>query len=219
MMIPMKNLLILILLLPTVSLASSSDASLRYEAFLAGAAIGEATVNVAFIDGAYVVEGSARSSGLWQRFSKWRTQFAARGDLTEAASGQFSYFERHSDSSRIVDVRDGVLQVTKNGRQRPPVPSPAGPDLLSALFVPPHCGAAEVVHTGRHVYRLTRLASDERGCRYRVVDEDDDVFELELLLDRLGHLIVPKRITVYGRLTASMILVGSEVGAERHALR
>jgi hypothetical protein len=212
----MKNLLLLILFASPLVVASSGqplpsgDASLHYQAFLAGASVGEATVTVALIDGVYRVEGTARSSGLMQRFSKWRTQFAARGDLSESASAQFSYSERNSGSSRIVHVRDGVLQVTKNGRERPPEPSPPGPDLLSALFVPPHCGADQVVHTGRHVYRLTRLARDAGSCRYRVVDDDDDIFELELLLQQLGELVVPKRITVYGRLTGSMVLVGSE---------
>ena len=38
--------------------ATSADVSLRYQAFVAGASVGEATVNVALVDGSYLVEGS-----------------------------------------------------------------------------------------------------------------------------------------------------------------
>jgi hypothetical protein len=195
----------------------TGDALLRYQAFLAGAPVGEATVNVAMANGVYVVEGSARSLGLMQRFSKWRTHFTARGRVEDAAGAgaEFSYAERNSGSTRFVQVSDGVLNVNKNGRQRPPVPSPPGPDVLSALFVPPHCRAEEVVHTGRSTYRLTRLRHDTGGCRYRVVDDDEDTFEMELQLQRLHHLVVPKRITVFGRITGSMVLVSQEFNAIR----
>jgi hypothetical protein len=214
----MKSLLFLpMLLFPALGFGNlqspSGDASLRYQAFLGGAPVGEATVNVAMGNGLYLVEGTAQSRGLMQRFSKWRTHFTARGSVEDAAGsgGRFSYAERNSGSTRVVEVSDGVLKVNKNGRQRPPEPSPPGPDVLSALFVPPHCRAEEVVHTGRNTYRLTRLSHDTGGCRYRVVDDDEDSFEMELQLHRFDHLVVPGRITVFGRVTGTMVLVGSEL--------
>jgi hypothetical protein len=188
----------------------AADASLRYQAFLAGAPVGEATVNIAMADGAYLVEGSARSRGLMNRFSRWRTHFTARGYMADDAGTEFAYAERNARSTRQVRVSNGLLQVNKNGRQRPPEPSPPGPDVLTALFVPPLCRATEVVHTGRSVYRLTRLSHDARGCRYRVVDDEDDTYEMELRLQRLAHLVIPRRITVFGRVTGSMVLVGSQ---------
>ncbi|MFU8813914.1 MAG: DUF3108 domain-containing protein [Pseudomonadales bacterium] len=211
----MAATLLLILLFPSLAFAAGSalppavDLSLRYQAFLAGAAVGEATVNVAWVDGAYVVQGSAHSKGLMQRFSKWRTHFTATGEFDGMAStgAEFSYSERNSGSSRVVRVSDGVLDVQKNGRQRPLQPSPPGADLLNALFVPPHCGGDQVVHTGRYVYRLTHLEHNAAGCRYQVVDEDDDAFEMHLALKRIGELVVPERITIYGRVTGWMELV------------
>jgi hypothetical protein len=205
---------LLFFLLPAAALASphppAADALLRYQAFLAGAPVGQATVKIALADGAYVVEGSARSQGLMNRFSRWRTHFTARGKVADEAGAEFAYAERNSRSTRHVHVSNGLLQVNKNGRQRPPEPSPPGPDVLTALFVPPHCRAAEVVHTGRSVYRLTRLSHDAGGCRYRVVDDEQDTYEMELRLQRLDHLVIPHRITVFGRVTGSMVLVGSE---------
>jgi hypothetical protein len=207
-------ILLLFMLVPATASASlkppAADASLRYQAFLAGAPVGEATVKIALVDGAYLVEGSARSRGLMNRFSRWRTHFTARGNVADGAGTEFSYAERNARSTRHVRVSDGLLQVNKNGRQRPPEPSPPGPDVLTALFVPPHCRAAEVVHTGRSVYRLTRLSHDAGGCRYRVVDDEEDTYEMELRLQRLDHLVIPRRITVFGRITGSMVLVGSD---------
>jgi hypothetical protein len=214
-------LLLLMLLVPAtygnLHEVPADATALRYQAFLAGAPVGEAVVHVAMSGGSYVVEGSARSRGLMQRFSKWRTQFSARGRVEDAggASAEFAYAERNSGSTRFVRVSDGLLQVNKNGRQRPPQPSPPGPDVLNALFVPPHCRAEEVVHTGRSIYRLTRLSHGADRCRYRVVDDEDDTFEMELQLQRVEHLVVPKRIDVYGRLTGSMVLVGLEAVATR----
>jgi len=57
------------------------------------------------------------------------------------------------------------------------------------------------------VYRLTRLEHHSAGCRYQVVDDDEDRFEMELVLQRFNQLVVPKRITIYGRFTGWMELV------------
>jgi hypothetical protein len=181
----------------------ASDVDLRYQAFVAGAPVGEATVKVALADGVYRVEGDARSNGWLKGFTNWRNQFSARGRLDglNREPTEFSYTERDSRKHRHVVVRDGTLQVTKNGKQRPSLQSPSGADIISALFVQPHCRGDQVLHTGRHVYRLSRLAHNPDGCRYSVVDDDDDTFEIELVLGRRDGLVVPTKIKVYAWLT------------------
>ncbi len=185
--------------------AAASEAALRleYRGFVAGAPIGEAAVSVALRDGVYHVSGDARSNGVLAGFSRWRNRFTARGriDGMERRVTEFSYVEEDRDKSRRVVVREGELQVTKNGRQRPKRPAPGFPDVISALFVQPHCRGDQTVHTGRHVYRLSRLGRDPGGCRYVVIDDDDDRFEIELVLVRRSGLVVPKKIVVYGWLT------------------
>ncbi len=167
------------------------------------AAASEAAVSVALRDGVYHVSGDARSNGVLAGFSRWRNRFTARGriDGMERRVTEFSYVEEDRDKSRRVVVREGELQVTKNGRQRPKRPAPGFPDVISALFVQPHCRGDQTVHTGRHVYRLSRLGRDPGGCRYVVIDDDDDRFEIELVLVRRSGLVVPKKIVVYGWLT------------------
>ena len=186
--------------------------TLRYAAFLAGAPVGEAAVSVTVADGRYQVEGDARSNGWLKGFTRWRNRFAAQGqvDGPHREPAEFSYTETDSDKERHLIVRDGTMQVTKNGRRRPPRPAPAGPDVISALFVQPHCGNDQVLHTGRHVYRLTRLQQNPAGCRYEVTDDDGDTFEVELELGSREGLVVPEKITAYAWVTGWVELTDAE---------
>lgn len=183
--------------------AVAEPLTLHYRAYLAGAPIGDAAITVTVEEGAYRVEGSAASNGWLRGFTDWHNRFAASGTLdgvTRAAT-TFSYFERDGEDSRHVVVGDGRVRVTKNGKPRSETAAPPGMDVVSALFVAPRCDADQVLHTGRRVYQLSRLEREPGGCRYAVVDDDSDRFEIELVLERLGSLVVPRRITVHSWLT------------------
>jgi len=185
------------------------EASLRYQAFVAGAQVGEAEVNVSVANGVYRVDGDARSNGWMKGFTRWRNRFSATGRIagTGKEPAEFSYTESDRDKHRHVIVRDGTLQVTKNGRERPPRQSPDVPDVVSALFVLPHCRGDQVLHTGRHVYRLSEVERRAGGCRYEVTDDDDDTFEVDVELARRQGLLIPKKITVHAWLTGWIELV------------
>lgn len=188
---------------------AARDVTLRYRAYVAGALVGDATVTVAMVDDRYQVVGDARSTGVLKGFSEWHNRFAAHGVLDAAGSRprEFYYTERNRRKVRDVAVRDGTLHVSKNGKQRPERAAPDGRDVLSALFVSPHCRDDHVLHTGRYVYRLQRLEHDGESCRYRVTDEEDDSFEIDLELTRLNGLVVPGRIVVHAWLTGSVELM------------
>lgn len=177
--------------------------TLHYRAFVAGAPVGEASITLSLGDGGYEISGEARSDGWLEGFSDWRNRFFARGGRRDAGPvlREFRYRETDGDERRDVVVRSGVLQVTKNGRERPQRTAPAGPDLISALFVEPRCRDEQAVHTGRHSYRLRRLDTGPAACRYRVLDEDDETFRMDLVLGRYAGVIVPRRITVHAWLT------------------
>ena len=189
--------------------------TLDYRAVVAGAAVGEARVALALgDDGRYRVRGFARSNGWMRGFTGWRNRFWSSGRVVAGAitPERFRYHEQDQDKDRRVLVQDGALQVTKNGRQRPRRQAPDGPDLIAALFVVPDCGADQQVHTGRHRYRLERLPGDDAACRFRVTDDDQDTFELEMELERRGDLAVPRRITVRAWLTGWIELVAVRDG-------
>jgi hypothetical protein len=185
--------------------AAEPDAhqTLRYRGFVAGAPVGEATVDIALEDGSYHVRGVATSNNWLRGFTDWRNEFRAVGRLDglQRRMRAFEYTETDRDKTRHVIVEDGRIQVTKNGKPRARRPAPGFPDVVSALFVRPHCAGDQTVTTGRHVYQLARLERAPGGCRYVVTDDDGDTFEMSLTLDRRGTLVVPTRITVYGWLT------------------
>lgn len=197
------------------------DVTLRYHAYLAGAPVGDATITIAMVGDRYQVVGDARSTGVLERFSKWRNRFAANGVLDDAGSHPqaFYYTERNRRKVRDVAVRDGTLHVTKNGKQRPEREAPDGQDVVSALFVSPYCRDEHVLHTGRYTYQLERLETDGAGCRYRVTDEDDDSFDIELQLTRVDGLLVPGKITVHAWLTGSVELVEPQTAESAVSIR
>ena len=185
-------------------------ATLRYEAYIAGVRVGQATVNVELVDNRYVVTGTAQAEGVVEMFSAWRTNFLARGELVDNAPqpAEYSYVERDDDQIREIIVRDGMLRYFKNGRIRRERPSPSGLDVLSALFVQPGCEAKRTIHTGRKHYRLTRIESNPTDvCRYDVVDDDNDHYRADIRLALREQLTVPVRITVRGFLTGKVVLV------------
>lgn len=186
----------------------TGDVTLRYHAYAAGALVGDATISVAMVGGRYQVVGDARSTGVLKSFSKWHNRFAARGEVDAGGSRpqEFYYTERNRRKVRDVAVRDGTLHVTKNGKQRPEREAPDGRDVLSALFVSPHCRDDHHLHTGRYIYELQRLEHDGESCRYRVTDEDDDSFEIDLELTRVNGLVVPGRIIVHAWLSGTLEL-------------
>ncbi len=193
---------------------------LRYDAFVGGAKVGEARVHVIIGEGSYQIQGSARTRGLLDTFSDWRNRFSARGDLNSARGGvgdqgirplSFSYLEKDRDKRREVLVQEGTLQVVKNGKVRPTRSAPAGFDVLTGLFVLPGCAGDQLLHTGRHHYRLTRLESKPGRCRYVVVDDDNDRYEVSVAFTNRGGIVVPRRVVVDGFLSGTVVLRDAEV--------
>ncbi len=207
---------------------------LRYDAFVGGAKVGEAQVHVIIDEGSYRIEGSARTRGLLDTFSNWRNRFSARGGLNSARGGldsarggkgeapggvgdqgirplSFSYLEKDRDRRREVLVQEGTLRVVKNGKVRPSRPAPAGFDVLTGLFVLPSCAGDQLLHTGRHHYRLTRLESKPGRCRYVVMDDDNDRYEVSVAFTNRGGVVVPHRVVVDGFLSGTVVLRDAEV--------
>ena len=185
-------------------------ATFRYEAFVAGARAGEATVNVAVVEDRYEVSGTATADGVVEVFTDWHTRFQAHGQLLGGTlqPTEYSYVERDDDQHREVTVRDGMLRYFKNGRKRREHASPPGLDVLAALFVQPRCESERFVHSGRKEFRLTRVQSSREGvCRYQVIDDDDDRYHADIRFGQRGKLTVPLSITVRGFLTGKAVLV------------
>ena len=215
---------------PSTATPGASPAAatlLRYDAFVGGAKVGEARVHVIIDEGGYQIQGSARTRGLLDTFSNWRNRFCARGGLNSARGGKgeapggvgdqgirplsFSYLEKDRDRRREVLVQEGTLRVVKNGKVRPSRPAPAGFDVLTGFFVLPSCAGDQLLHTGRHHYRLTRLESKPGRCRYVVMDDDNDRYEVSVAFTNRGGVVVPHRVVVDGFLSGTVVLRDAEV--------
>lgn len=207
---------------------SQSYVRLDYEASIAGAPAGVATVAIALAPLAtdlaatpmrYRLVGRAKAEGLLDAISPWKSNFWVSGVRTAhgVTDLDYRYVEQGRNKQREVRVRNDTLQVVKNGRQRPQRPALPGLDVLSALFAVTACPATLTLHTGRHGYRLQAPALPEgapdelrpeypRRCRYTVTDDDQDRFEIEIEFDTLAEVRVPSRIEVSGALTGVLAL-------------
>lgn len=200
------------------STALDSYQLLTYEATVAGAPAGTATVAMARTDAGYRVAGQARATGLLDALSPWRASFWSAGVFVDGQPRptEYRYIERGRDKRRDVTVRNGRLSVIKNNKRRPERPALAGHDVLTALFYAPDCSAALDLHTGRHGYRLLADGALEPSaalCSYEVTDEDDDRFGAQLRFGLLDGRRVPTKILVSGALSGSMDLTDSTVVA------
>lgn len=186
----------------------------KYEAYLAGTKVGTATVHVEISDEDYHLSGSARAQGILRWFGKWRTRFDVKGWIKgdELTLDEYRYVERGEHKRRELSVRDGVLRVVKNGKPRRPRKALPGTDFLTGLFVNPQCHEEQLLHTGRHSYRLRRLGSPietigTAKCRYEIHDDDGDRYVASVEFAQLGDLTIPVKMTFGGFIQGRMELV------------
>lgn len=226
------------LLLAWCSLSALATASepvpsyrlLTFEATVAGAPAGTATIAIARSAHSYRIAGQARATGLLDTLSPWRANFWATGSVIDGqpVPAEYRYVERGRDKRRDVTVRDGTLTVIKNGKERPRRPALPGPDVLAALFLNSECSAELVLHTGRHGYHLgprpaveglpagvpagpgAMVAATGSSCRYRVTDDDQDSFDAQLHFAEVDALRLPIEITISGGLRGSLVLTKSK---------
>lgn len=210
----MRGLLLIALAVSAPAFATT--ATFRYEAFVGAVRAGEAVVEIRTTKEGYEVRGRAKSKGLWEAISRWRARFSVAGIFGKKAPEPQRYylFQKDDKKKREVTVQDGMLQYTKNGRQRPRRPAFPGADVLTALFIDGECRATVTIHTGRHGYELKRLGEAQESCRYHVVDEDGDEFDAEIRFAERHGLIVPVSIDVNGTVRGHMRLVDSYTVAD-----
>ena len=211
---------------------------LKYDAFVAGIPSGEARLTLkrqqlrtrGSASFSYLVEGTARSKGLWESIQKWRAEYSVDGEVhhqgqqgaTAGVSrvvlpGHFYSLQTTPKKRREIHIEDGVLKETKNNKVRDPRPAQTGFDLLSALFFLPSCHPEVRVHTGRDGYTMRRAEPliPPRGqldpapvmrCSYRVTDEEGDNYKMTLVYKRLGEFVVPAEISAQGPVSGRMVL-------------
>ena len=186
----------------------SAAATYHYEAYFAGLRVGSATVVVARDANGYRIDGSAAARGVAAFFSDWRSDFYATGVFAEASPElrTYGFDERERNKHRILNLADGIVEVTRNGNARPPTPALDGLDVLTAFFIVPDCWNAQLVHTGRYNYWIDGSPAKRGGCDFEVEDDDGDRERVYMRFEwHHGHL-VPARLST-GRLVKGRVIL------------
>ncbi len=190
---------------------------LRYGAYWAGAKVGEAEVHIERSEESYRIEGKAWTLGLVNRVTRWRGNFDAEGSIQDGRATPESYgfhTRQRGDRTRSTKMADGKVESFRDGRQRDSGPAPDGLDMLTALFLPGECDEFDSLHTGTSFYELALIEQSKtpangrnparERCKFEVIDEDGDSYQVEVEVAQFGEHRIPVRIDIGGFLTGSV---------------
>jgi hypothetical protein len=180
----------------------------HYEAYFAGLKVGSAAVAVERDASTYRIEGRAAARGVAAFFSDWQSDFYANGLFGDLGPILLTYGfdERERKKHRVLTLSDGVVDITRNGRTRPPMPVLEGLDVLTAFFITPACWKAQLVHTGRYNYWIDGRPGKEDGCDLEVTDDDGDLSRVRLWFEEHDGFLVPARLSIGGLLKGRIVL-------------
>jgi hypothetical protein len=188
---------------------------LDYEAYLGGAKVGRAKVEIAVVDTGYEIKGKAESTGIFGFFGKWKSLFTLRGIFSagKPVTREYEVTEGSGNRKKQISYAGDQVQVRKNGKLRKPMPLPAELDLWSLLFLSEDCGSANRVHNGKDLWlvetvRNELLEGGGRYCEFNLEDEDNEHSVASVWLRQIGDLLVPVRIQFAGELRGTFKLKG-----------
>lgn len=156
--------------LPVVFAASPGDAeNLRYDAQVAWFHAGTIGMTLQEEENRYELSGTVTTSGATNRLFKWRGQFAATGRFVEGFPTTNAYFllEDEGDKREILLAFGDRTTILATNDDAEVLPAPPGSDLMSVIFLAPHCLAETTVHDGEDAYRIVPERSSERNLRQR----------------------------------------------------
>ncbi|MDE0189986.1 MAG: DUF3108 domain-containing protein [Gammaproteobacteria bacterium] len=158
------------LCLPFALAALTSDAEdLRYDAQVAWFHAGTIEMTLQEEASRYELSGTVTTSGATNRLFKWRGQFAATGRFVEGFPTTNAYFllEEDGDKREVLLAFGGKTTILATDDEVEELPAPPGSDLMSVMFLAPHCFDETTVHDGEDAYRIVPERSSERNLRQR----------------------------------------------------
>lgn len=195
---------------------------LRYDVRVAWLNAGELRTDLLTRAERYELSGAIATSGVMDRLFKWRGTFAAAGRMEDGYPRTTAYllFEDDGKGREMVLATRRETTIHATGRKSKTLPAPQGSDLMSVLFLAPHCLAEARVHDGEDPYRIRLARTAEQSlrqperyysgpterCDYRFRYEDGTVRRISLWMADLGHGRVPVRIRVRVPLLPDVLL-------------
>ncbi|MYA16196.1 MAG: DUF3108 domain-containing protein [Gammaproteobacteria bacterium] len=148
---------------------SASAEEMRYDAQVAWFHAGTISMTLGENGDRYELSGVVTIAGAMNRLFKWRGQFAATGRMVEGFPTTKAYLLLEDDGeTREVLLAFGdrtTIHATDDESEELPVPP--GSDLMSVMFLAPHCLAETTVHDGEDAYRIVPERTSERNLNQR----------------------------------------------------
>ena len=142
---------------------------LHYDAQIAWFHAGTISMTLAEAEDRYELSGVVTTSGAMNRLFKWRGQFAATGRLVDGFPITRAYLLLEYDGeTREVLLAFGDKTTTHaTDAESKELPVPPGSDLMSVMFLAPHCLGETTVHDGEDAYRIVPERTTPRNLNQR----------------------------------------------------
>lgn len=120
----------------------------------------------------YELSGVVTTSGAMNRLFTWRGQFAATGRFVDGLPTTNAYLlvEDDGETREVLLAFGDKTTIHATGSESEEIPVPPGTDLMSVMFIAPHCLGETIVHDGEDAYRIvperTTARDLKQGSRY-----------------------------------------------------
>lgn len=155
-------------LAPAVGAAAPATTQrLAYDVKIAWLEAGKLSADIARRAERYELAGNIVSSKAMDRFFRWRGRFAATGALVAGFPTTRAYllFEDDGEEREVLLATAGTTNLHRSGGRSKSSPAPPGSDLMSVLFLAPHCLPETEVHDGQSRYHLRLYGTAEQVLR------------------------------------------------------
>ena len=142
---------------------------LRYDAQVAWFHAGTISMTVDDNEDGYELSGVVTTSGAMNRLFKWRGQFAATGRFVEGFPITRAYLllEDDGETREVLLAFGDKTTIHATDDESEEIPVPPGSDLMSVMFLAPHCFGETTVHDGEDAYRIVPERTAARNLKQR----------------------------------------------------
>ena len=148
---------------------AEADQSLHYDARVGWLDAG--TIDITFTqEGAsYELSGSVQVRGAIAKLLRWRGRFAATGEFDGdwPQTDAYLWIEDNRGEREMLLTRGTRTVLHGSHRDSEELEGPPGSDIMSVLFLAPHCLDGAVVHDGEDPYRIRLRRSAEMEIKQR----------------------------------------------------
>lgn len=140
---------------------------LRYDAQVAWFHAGTIGMTLDEDGDRYELSGLVTTSGAMNRLFKWRGQFAATGRFVNGfpTTNAYLLLEDDGETREVLLAFGDKTTIHATDDESEEIPVPPGSDLMSVMFLAPHCLGETIVHDGEDAYRIVPEGTSRRDLR------------------------------------------------------